>query len=64
MNNYRKFYNRGHFYNQNADQEIFTKGGGLYLMCESREKGLRGSKPSPSTGNSSLLISTKLSYKN
>lgn len=63
MNNYRKFYNQGHFYNQNADQDFFTKGGGSYLMCESREKGLRGTKPSPSPGNPSFFISTKLSYK-
>lgn len=53
MNNYRKFYNWGHFYNQNADQEIFTRGGGgggSYLMCEFREKGSRGYETIPIHG--------------
>lgn len=47
MNNYQKFYNRGHFYNQNADQEIFTKGGGLIFNVRIKGEGIEGIRNHP-----------------
>lgn len=50
MNNYRKIYNQGHFYNQNADQKNFHGGGGVIFNVRIQREGIEGVETIPIHG--------------